>query len=126
MPIVWEQFSDSAVAEYEKAQEIYERALIKYEQDYERWRSEHDANRLTGSDAPVQGSSKKRSRAAPVPPKIPHLRMQESEAVNFLCLSTALKIFFASTVDTAKLTRAQELLCDYLLGFREVFTSDPA
>lgn len=73
---------------------------------------------------PVPSSSAPGSRKKPVdpgePPPQPKVRMQPTEAELFLKLAAAIKIFTSSSISEDQLVRADSLIKQYLLGFKEV------
>ena len=107
IPLVWERFQSDAEKDYKDALAGYPASVAAYKQKLKAW----EKSKQLG---------KKKSRR-PRLPKAPVQRMQPNEPKNFLCFATALKILVGSSITTEGLERAKELLCDYLLGFLEVW-----
>ncbi|TDL17025.1 hypothetical protein BD410DRAFT_816596 [Rickenella mellea] len=139
IPIVWDLFEDEAVSEFQSAQSRYETAMKVYDAALEKWNASqaggepsHESRGTSTSapePAPTESSAsrnpkKRKINEKPTPPKPPSIRMHSDEASNFLRLATALKIILSSSIDEAQLDRAETLLEEYLLGFKELYGAD--
>ncbi|TDL13709.1 hypothetical protein BD410DRAFT_734964 [Rickenella mellea] len=118
IPIVWDMYSEEANVDFQKAKLKWEDDKKEYEMAMALWESNAHQDAETGE---IQTGKKRKADGQPVPPKKPKVRMQDGEARNFLRLATALKILLSSSIDDEQLERAQILLEEYLLGFKELY-----
>ena len=106
------------------AREEYEHANSSYPKRLREWEKKHGAQ----MKHPTQASSSKsqeqatRTRAQRViePPKMAELRIQPSDDLLFLKLSAATKIYTQYEISSEDINRAEALIWEYLLEFREV------
>jgi len=63
----------------------------------------------------------KKGDPEPKPPQCPFVRMHKDEPEMFLRFATSMKLFMGSSVTRQILTRALELLYEYLADFKKVW-----
>lgn len=146
LPIVWEDWIDTATEEHHKKQETYaknaeklkkahNRAVKKWEtgaDEYEGlWGAWRYIRKKQAAKIQIPGITRKYTKAeepkeppprpsTPDPGSPPTPRMHADEMENFLRLSAALTLLLGRTVRKSDLPRAQELLYDYLVTFSKV------
>lgn len=120
IPIIWDMFIEEAESDQKTSIKSFAKRQDQFIKDYEAWKAHREAPQ--GSADAKQGRSKKSAKddKEPKPPKPPKVRMQRDEPVNFLRLSTALKIFCGSSIKLDMLPRAEMLLQEYLLEYKRV------
>ncbi|TFK48392.1 hypothetical protein OE88DRAFT_1704182, partial [Heliocybe sulcata] len=120
VPVIWDIFLVHSVEEVEMSRARYLIELEAYNKELELWEE-----RNMGADLPSAGPSarppKKKIPSRRFLPTPPEQRLHEDEPCLFLHFATALKILLGRSVSDAGLTRALQLLQEYLLQFREMY-----
>ena len=108
------------------AREEFERANSTYPKRLREWEKKHGAQKenLTQTSSKSQGQGT-RTRAQKViePPKMAELRIQPGDDLLFLKLSAATKIYTQYEISNDDINRAEVLVCEYLLEFKQVSNS---
>ncbi|KIJ57838.1 hypothetical protein HYDPIDRAFT_171515, partial [Hydnomerulius pinastri MD-312] len=124
IPVVWDSFIEEAEKDYSTASKTFAKRQDQFLADYKAWKDRQDSPQ--GTTSTQKGKTKKGKTRAnddqePKPPNPPKVRMQHDEPVNFLRLSSALKIFCGSSIKLDTLSRAKSLLEEYLLEFKRLY-----
>ncbi|KAF8840022.1 hypothetical protein BDN67DRAFT_996960 [Paxillus ammoniavirescens] len=97
VPVIWDSFIEEAENDLETSLRSYSKRQDQYLKEYKTWKEQQEAP--SGSSRKGKATKGKgKEQQQPKPPKQPKVRMQHEEPVNFLRLSTALKIFCGSSL----------------------------
>ncbi|KAF9230781.1 hypothetical protein BU15DRAFT_67032 [Melanogaster broomeanus] len=101
--------------------------LVIWDNFLEESQNKHQSSLKSYSKQQEQGGGRKGpERAAankdnePKPPKVQKVCMQKDKPLNFLCLSATLKILCGRSVKLEMLHCAEELLQEYLFGYKKI------
>jgi hypothetical protein len=119
LPIIWEIFLDDAAEDYDNEIGLFNKNYTQYQADLAAWEVRQQT-KPSKAISQGRGKKKKQTDPKPTPPKKPHCRMHPDEPEMLLRLSTSLKLFMGSSVDQRAITRAFELLVEYLNDFKKV------
>ena len=116
IPIVWDCFLSESDRDYDRAMTTHQNQMDLHHQKLAEWEKHRSA--------PGKGKAKAKPPPKPVPPTQPRRRLHEDEPVNFLRLTTALKLFLSRIVSNASIQRAAILYEEYLFEYKKVGSSN--
>jgi hypothetical protein len=112
---VWDRFLSESNKDYERARTKYEARMDAFRKKIAEW-EQHKTTTAGG-----KGKGKANPDAAkPTPPLEVRRRLHEDEPVNFLRLSTVLKLMLSRTVTDASIQRGAILYEEYVLEYKRV------
>ncbi|KAF8834588.1 hypothetical protein BDN67DRAFT_914663, partial [Paxillus ammoniavirescens] len=121
IPVVWDAFVTEAENEHQTSLKSFTKRQAQFMKDWKAWQERQEAPPSTSKGKGKKGKKGTDDDKEPKPLKMPKVRMQREEPVNFLRLSAALKIFCGSSIKLEMLPRAEELLQAYLFGYKQIY-----
>jgi hypothetical protein len=131
IPLIWDEYAGPQEDEHSKRIQNWHKNTTEWEKkhrlSYRQQQNDAAAAALDPTDPSHLPAEKKKKKSAkcdpkvaPPPPKRPEQRMYKGEDILFLKFTTSLKIITSEALTKEELTRADCLLKEYLLEFKEV------
>ncbi|KIJ10094.1 hypothetical protein PAXINDRAFT_157711 [Paxillus involutus ATCC 200175] len=103
---------------------LFSKRQAQFTKDWKAWQEHQEAPPSTSKGKGKKGRKGGPDDNEPKHPQAPQVCMKKEELVIFLCLSAALKIFCGSSIKLNMLPCAEELLQEYLLEYKKMYSTE--